>query len=199
MLRFGSVKKRRWYSGPRVGNWAQIIHGFFVHLFAEWRSLTSMWCFRKPSNHQLLERILETLERIERKLSTPTARTTRIAIQFGANTMAFNAVTLLVGQSTIASIVPLEADGVTVTPGAVVSNATISETDPSVTVTDNADGTVTIAGVAAGTATGTASATVTDADGTVNTFSVSFTTTVNAVTPPTGRTASIAVAFSVPA
>lgn len=113
--------------------------------------------------------------------------------------MAFNAVILNVGQSTTATIVPLEADGVTITPGAVVSSATISVTDPSVTVVDNADGSVTITGIAAGTASGAASAEVTDEDGTVTELTATFSVTVNAVTPPpppTGRTTSIGVSFS---
>lgn len=155
-----------------------------------------------PSNEaKVLGRILEAEERIEHALERieHPHRTSSIAIQFGDSTMSLNTVTLNVGQSTIATIVPLEADGTTQTPGAVVSSPIISATDPAVTVTDNADGTVTIAGVAASTVSGTASATVTDADGTVNTFSANFTVIVNAVAPPTERTAAIAVSFSTPA
>lgn len=111
-----------------------------------------------------------------------------------------NSVTLIVGQSTKGTIVPLEADGVTVTPGAVVSAQTFTISDPSLTAVPNSDGTVTISGVAASTAavTGTATATVTDADGAVSPFTQSFTVTVNSA-PPVGLTTAIGVSFSTPA
>lgn len=94
---------------------------------------------------------------------------------------------------------PLEADGVTPTPGATVSHAAFTLSDPSVEVVDNGDGTVKITGVAAstGAVTGTVQANVTDQDGAVGTFTQSFTVTVNPA--PTGLTSSIGVDFSTPA
>lgn len=122
--------------------------------------------------------------------------TKSVAIQFdGEETM--NSVTLNVGQSTTGTVRPLEADGVTVTPGATVSHASFTIADPAVGVTDNGDGTVTIKGLAAGTVTGTVQANVTDQDSATGTFSGSFTVTVNAA--PTGLTTSIGVDFSDPA
>lgn len=110
--------------------------------------------------------------------------------------MAFSVV-LTVGQSTVATIVPLEADGTTITPGAVVSAQAFTITDPGLSLVQNADGTATITGVAptTGAVTGTASATVTDSDGTSGPFTQSFQVTVNA---PTQHTASIGVQFSAP-
>jgi len=141
-------------------------------------------------------RILHEERRIEHELHPH--RTTNIQIRFtGENTMP-NTVTLQVGQTTTASIKPLEADDLTVTPGAVVSNQKISISDPAVTVVENPDGTATITAVAAGTVTGTASATVTDQDGTVGQFTQGVTITVQAAVQPTGRTTQIAVDFSTP-
>jgi hypothetical protein len=141
------------------------------------------------------ERILCILRNIEYKLAPHTAR---IAIQFtGESTM--NTLVLNVGQSSIASIVALEADGVTVTPGAVVSAQVFTVSDPSITVTDNSDGTATILGVtpSSGAVSGSASATVTDADGAVVNLTQPFTVTVNGpVTPPTGLTTQIGIAFT---
>ena len=113
-----------------------------------------------------------------------------------------NTLALLIGQSSIGTVTPLEADGLTVTPGAVVSNQSWSISDPSLTLATNSDGTATVTGVAdsAAPVTGSVSATVTDADGTVSSFSATFTVTVTGTTPPPqARTASIGVAFSQPA
>jgi hypothetical protein len=127
-------------------------------------------------------------------------RTTSIAIQFGENN-TMNSLSLTVGQESTGTIVPLEVDGVTQTPGAVVSAQEYVISDPSLEATTNADGSVTILGIAAGsTVSGTASATVTDADGAVAQFTQTFTVTVSAavVTPPTGLTTSIGVSFTAP-
>jgi hypothetical protein len=127
-------------------------------------------------------------------------RTTSIAIQFGENN-AMNSLSLTVGQESTGTIVPLEVDGVTQTPGAVVSAQEYVISDPSLEATTNADGSVTILGIAAGTTvTGTASATVTDADGAVAQFTQTFTVTVSAAPPPppTGLTTSIGVSFTAP-
>lgn len=160
----------------------------------------------KHIEHEVVEHVEKAVERIEEEFEHlfhhhHPRRTTSIAIiSFGDTTM--NDITLLVGQSTIGTIVPLEADGVTQTPGAVASAQAFSiPPDPSFGAVDNGDGTLTITGNApsAATVTGTATATVTDADGTVNSFTQPFTITVNGVTPPTERTASIGVSFSTPA
>jgi len=140
------------------------------------------------------------VERIERFLH-PKRATQSIKVSF-SGASAMNTLNLNVGQSSIGTITPLSADGVTPS-GGVVSNATFSiPPDPSFTAVDNSDGTVTITGVAVSAApvTGTANATVTDTDGAVSTFSASFTITVatGTVTPPTATTASIGVAFSTP-
>ena len=110
--------------------------------------------------------------------------------------MAFSVV-LTVGQSTTATIVPLEADGTTVTPGAVVSAQTFTLTDAGISLVQNADGTATITGVGptTGAVTGSASATVTDTDGTVTSFTQAFDVTVNAAAV---HTASIGITFTTP-
>lgn len=141
-------------------------------------------------------RILHEERRIEHELHPH--RTTNLRVRFtGAKTM--NTVTLQVGQTTTATITPLEADDLTVTPGAVVSNQKFSITDPAVSVIDNPDGTAKITGNAAGTVTGTVSATVTDQDGTVGQFTQGITITVQAAVQSTGRTTQIGVDFSTPA
>lgn len=107
---------------------------------------------------------------------------------------------LLVGQSSTGTVTPLLADG-SPNPTATVSNVVWSLSDPGLTVTENPDGTVHIAGVAAttGDVTGTATADVTDSDGVKNNFSKTFTVSVSTVTPPVNRTASIGVSFTAPA
>jgi hypothetical protein len=106
---------------------------------------------------------------------------------------------LNVGQSSTGTVTPFLADGVTQTPGAVVTSATWSLTDPSVTVTTNADNTVTVTGVAATTApvTGNVTAVITDSDGTVGTFTATFSITVGGGQQE-NRTASIGVSWSTP-
>lgn len=114
--------------------------------------------------------------------------------------MANNALTLNVGQTSQASIVPFLADGVT-NSGGVVSAVTYTFSDPSATVVANADGlTATVTGVAASTSSvsGSAACTVTDTDGVVSTWTQAFTITVNAVVPPAQLTQSVAVSFTTP-
>lgn len=110
--------------------------------------------------------------------------------------MAF-AVTLKVGQSTTAKMVPLEADGVTVVPGATLSAEVWTITDPGISLFTNADGTATITGVGAttGAVTGEASCTGTAADGTSGPFKEPFTVTVEAPVP---QIASIGITFTAP-
>lgn len=129
-------------------------------------------------------------------------RTASISLHFtGASQM--NSLSLTVGQSSIGTITPLLADGVTPSGGAVSAASFSLPPDPSITAVDNNDGTITITGIAVSAApvSGTASATVTDVDGAVSTFTTSFTIIVAASTapPPVATTASIAVSFSTPA
>lgn len=103
-----------------------------------------------------------------------------------------------VAQTVILTIVPIEADGVTVTPGAVVSAQTYTVSDPTIaTQVLNADGTASYTGVAAGTATISVTATVTDSDGTVGNFT--GTTTLTVTGAATGRTAGLQLNFGTPA
>ncbi len=147
-------------------------------------------------------RILKEIERTAQQinLKLPPLRTTQVGFRFtnqsGGSTMAFSVV-LTTGQSTVATIVPLEADGTTITPGSVVSAQVFSITDAGISLVTNADGTATITGVGptAGAVSGTASATDTDVDGQIGNFTQTFTVTVNA---PTQHTASIGITFSAP-
>ena len=118
--------------------------------------------------------------------------------------MANNSLVFNVGQTAQVSIVPLLADGITPS-GGTLSKVSYTFSDPSATVTLNSDGlTATATGVAAsaGPVAGSASATVTDTDGVVSTWTQAFTITTNAVTPPPPPpqqlTQSIAVEFSTP-
>lgn len=111
-----------------------------------------------------------------------------------------NALVFAVGQTSTASIVPLLADGVTPSGGA-LSNVAYTFSDPSATVVLNLDGvTAAVTGVAASTGpvTGSASATVTDTDGVVSTWTQPFTIQTNAAVPPAQLTQSVAVQFAPP-
>lgn len=109
--------------------------------------------------------------------------------------MAFE-VTLKVGQSTTVTIVPLEADGVTITPGAVVSAQTFTGGDANISLVTNADGTATVTALGATTGiTVTGSCTVTQSTGASAPFTNTFTVIVTA--PPPGTT-SIGFQFSAP-
>jgi hypothetical protein len=131
--------------------------------------------------------------------------TAAIAVHFsGDSIMANNALIFTVGQTSQASIIPLLADEAT-NSGGVLSNVVYSFSDPSATLSLNSDGvTATATAVAAsvGPVTGQASATVTDTNGVVTTYTDSFTITTLAVvvTPPPVEplTQSIAVVFSAP-
>lgn len=111
-----------------------------------------------------------------------------------------NSGTQAVGSTLTATFVPIEADGVTQTPGAKLTtppNFTIS--DPTIaTLVDNGDGTATITGVAPGTVTVTARDGVfTDPDGTVTAPLTSTNTdVVTAAAPPAARTMSAEIVFS---
>jgi hypothetical protein len=105
--------------------------------------------------------------------------------------------TLKVGQSSIATVSPVEADGTTITPGASLSNVVWTISDPSITTAVNPDNSLSIAAVSptATDVTGTVAATATDSDGTTGAFTATFTVSVSA---PTGRTAGLKVSFSPP-
>lgn len=127
-------------------------------------------------------------------------RTEMIKVRFnpkGASKMAD--LSLNVGQSSTGTVTPFLADGVTQTPGAAVTSATWSISDPSVSVATNADFTVTVTGVTATTSpvSGSVTAVITDSDGTVGTFTATFTITVGGGQQE-NRTASIGVSWSVP-
>ena len=128
--------------------------------------------------------------------------TAAIAVRFTGDS-AMNSLVLNVGQKSMASILPLLADGVSPSNG-VVSGVGFSFNDPSATVAMNPDNvTAEVAGVAAsaGPVGGTATCTVTDTDGVVSTWTQPFTIQVNAVAPPPPQqlTQSVAVQFTAPA
>jgi len=150
---------------------------------------------------RLLEEILHELRSIRRELA-PKHFTQSIAIVFSGD-FIMNTLTLNVGQSSIGTITPLAADGVTPSGGTVSAASFSLPVDPSITAVDNSDGTITITGIAVSVATvsGIASCTISDPDGAVSTFSQSFTVTVVGVTPPppSATTASIGISFTTPA
>lgn len=163
---------------------------------------------------QLLE-ANQTLSHIERSLIP---RTTHAQILFSApeapitqnpqtptlanphsgetHTMA-NPGSQAVGSKLLATFTPIEADGVTVTPGTTITTQPTWSIDNTAiaTLVDNGNGTATITGVSAGTVTITASnGTFTDSDGTV--VGPLSATNSDTVTAPTGRTVSAAITFS---
>ena len=157
----------------------------------------------EEENTREIARILHIVRKIEREIA-PKPLTASITIHFTGENMANNTLVFNVGQTSQASIIPLLSDGVTPS-GGTLSNVSYSFSDPSATVVLNSDNlTATVTGVAPsnGPVAGTASATVTDTDGVVSTWTQPFTITTNAVTPPppppAQLTQSIAVAFSTP-
>lgn len=129
---------------------------------------------------------------------TPKPITKRIAVRFtGARIMPNNVLVFNVGQQSTASILPLEADGVTPS-GGTLSNVAYNFSDPSATVVLNPDGvTATCTGIAgsSGPVTGTATCTVTDTDGVVSQWTQTFTIQTNATQQ---LTQSVAVQFTTP-
>jgi hypothetical protein len=156
-------------------------------------------------SNRLQREVLQVVRDIRREIRPKKPLTHSIAIHFtGDSVMANNTLVLNVGQTSQASIVPLLADGVTPSGGA-LSNVVYTFSDPSATVVLNSDGvTATVSGVAAssGPVAGSASCTVTDTDGAVSTWNQPFTVTTNAVTPPppppSQLTQSVAVEFTTP-
>lgn len=151
----------------------------------------------KEQNRLLFELIKEFI-----KHCCPKNRTTQVGIQFtGVPKMPLNALSMQVGQQSTATIIPLLPDGKTPSQGS-VSAVTYNFSDPSATFTLNADGvSASVVGVSEtvkAPASGSVSCTVTDPDGTVNSFTQDFVVTVVPVPPPVPITASIAVEFSTP-
>jgi hypothetical protein len=157
------------------------------------------------ANRQTLQNILQVDQSIDGYVSQIQAdlspKTASITNKFSGVNMANNALVFNVGQTSIDTITPLLADGVTPSGGA-VSNVIVTYSDPSATFVVNSDNTVTFTAVAASTGgtpvNGTTQATITDTDGAVATFSQGFTVLVNAVVPPSQLTQSIANVFSTP-
>lgn len=143
----------------------------------------------------LLKDILEVEKEILHEVK-PNTKTLILQFKTGDKIMAD--LSLKVGQTSILTMFPGEADGVTVTPGATLSGQTVAFTDPSCTVVKNPDGTFTFTAVAPTTAdaSGSANASATDADGTVTPVSKAFTVSVAAAT---ARTSTLILSFSAPA
>jgi len=163
--------------------------------------LERIYASLKESLH-LLRESLHLENEILHRLRKDIQRTTQLVTVFGDNIMAATlAGSEIVGQSVIATIVAYEADGITATPGAVVSaQAWSAVSDATIaTLTANADGTATFLALAAGTLTGSVSATVTDPDGTVLSLTGSYTLVVSAASPSTGRSVNLQVSFGTPA
>ena len=161
----------------------------------------------KEHDHHLQKQIDELrreIREIWRFLKHPKPLTAAVAVRFtGDFFMTTNSVVLLVGQTSQASIVPMLADGVSPSNGA-LSNVAYNFDDPSATVVLNPDNlTATVSGVApsaSGAVTGTATCTVTDTDGAVSSWNQAFTVLVNPTPPPPSQlTQSIAVQFTTPA
>lgn len=111
--------------------------------------------------------------------------------------MAATPGTQAVGTTITATFVPIEADGVTVTPGATLTTPPVYTIDNTAvaTIVDNGNGTATITGVGAGITTITATGGVfTDLDGTATAPLTANNT--DTVSQPTGRTVSAQIAFS---
>lgn len=146
------------------------------------------------ADFQIDQAELGFLSQIEQ--NTNPNRTTQAHISFGGN-MAATPGTQAIGSTLTATFVPIEADGITQTPGATLTTPptfTIDNTAVA-TLVDNGNGTATITGVSAGTVNVTATGGVfTDQDGTA-TAPLSATNT-DTVTQPTGRTVSAQINFA---
>lgn len=149
------------------------------------------------------EEIIHELRAIRRELE-PKRITKSIANIFSGDApMPNNVLVFNVGQTSIDTVTPCLTDGVTPS-GGVVSDVVVTFSDPSATAVVQPDNTVLFTGVAdsAGVAVaGSTSATITDTDGVVSTFTTPFTVTTVGVTPPpppTQITQVVANVFSTP-
>ncbi len=138
---------------------------------------------------KLLKQAIRELQKIRRELEHP--RTKTAAIAFGG-LMAAVPGTQAVGSTLQAVFEPLEADGVTITPGATLTTQPVWSSDNEAVATVDANGLVT--GVSAGSANITGTGGVfTDNDGTATApLTASNSTTV---TQPTFRTVGAQVSF----
>lgn len=157
-----------------------------------------------PEVVKLLKKLIHIACRIERNTARPETLTHSIANVFSGESMANNVLVLNVGQTSIDTITPLLADGVTPS-GGTLSNVVVTFSDPSASAALQPDNTVLFTGLAATVGgapiSGITACTVTDTDGAVAQFSQSFTVLVNGTPPPppTQLTQSIANVFSTPA
>lgn len=151
-------------------------------------------------NSREIARILHTVRKIERELRPhPQQLTASVVDVFSGESITMADLILNVGQTSTDTVTPLLADGVTPS-GGVVSNLTVTFSDPSATAVVNGANTILITGVAASTGaiSGTRSCTITDTDGAVSQWTATFTVTTNAPIPPSQLTQSVVDVFSVP-
>ena len=156
------------------------------------------------TEREILRETREThreVEEIERRLR-PHKLTASVANIFSGDFPMDNTLVLNVGQTSIDTITPRLADGVTAS-GGVLSAVVVTFSDPSATFVLNPDNTVTFTGVAASASpiSGSTACTVTDTDGVVSTWTVPFTVQTNgtvAPPPPAQLTQSVANVFSTP-
>ena len=138
---------------------------------------------------KLLKHVIRELREIRRRLE-PHNRTTTAQVSLGGLMSAPG--TQAVGSTLQAVFQPLEADGVTITPGATLSTPPVWSSDNEAVATVDANGLVT--GVSAGSANITGTGGVfTDSDGTATAPLTASNST--SVTQPTFRTVSAQVSF----
>jgi len=178
-----------------------------AHEFQILETLKEMVCRNKHREEHVDREFLRVLKEILHELSVLTSElkpkriTQSISNRFSGETpMADNVLVFNVGQTSTDTITPLLKDGVTPS-GGTVSNLSVSFSDPSATATVSGANAVLFTGVApsTGPVSGSVSATVTDTDGAVSTWTQAFTVQTNAVVPPEQLTQSIANVFSTPA
>ena len=152
---------------------------------------------------ETLRLVLRELRVITCELEPPPSPTTKFVVNrfSGDSLMADNILVLNVGQTSIDTLTPRLADGVTPS-GGVVSNVAVAFSDPSATAVLQPDNTILFTSVVASTSpvAGSVSLTITDTDGAVSQWTVPFTVQTKAVTPPPpGQlTQSVANVFSTP-
>ena len=152
-------------------------------------------------NSREIARILHTVRKIEKELHHHHHQplTASVVDVFSGESITMADLILNVGQTSTDTVTPLLADGVTPS-GGVVSNLTVTFSDPSATAVVNGANTILITGVAASTGaiSGTRACTITDTDGAVSQWTATFTVTTNAPIPPSQLTQSVVDVFSVP-
>lgn len=143
---------------------------------------------------KLLEKVLHELHHHQPKLITAF-----VMDAFSGESITMADLILNVGQTSTDTVTPLLVDGITPS-GGVVSNLTVTFSDPSATVAVSGGNTILVTGVAASTGaiTGTRACTITDTDGAVSQWTATFTVTTNAPIPPSQLTQSVVDVFSTP-